>query len=169
MVLSSLPIGPHAPEVVHAIIEIPKGSSNKYEFDESLGAFRLDRVLFSPLFYPCDYGLIPQTRYLDGDPIDILVITSHPTFCGCVVEARPIGVLEMADEKGRDEKILAVAARDPRYAEWRSLSDLQPHTKKEIVHFFEVYKALEEKSVEVRGWQDAEEARRLIERCRIGP
>lgn len=166
MSLLDFPIGERAPEVFHTIIEIPKGSSNKYEFDASLNVFKLDRVLYSPLFYPFDYGFIPQTRYLDGDPIDVLVMVSHPTFAGCVVEAKAIAVLEMTDEKGSDEKILCVATKDPRFAERESLNDLQDHTQKEIIHFFEVYKALEEKSVEVLGWQSAERARELIQRFR---
>src|SRR3990172_4943873 len=132
-----IPLGPEAPHIFNTVIEIPKGSTNKYEYDPVIGNFRLDRVLYSPLFYPFDYGYIPQTLYGDGDPIDVLVLVSHPTFPGCVIEAKPIGVLEMRDDKGPDEKILCVATKDPRYSFRKSINDLQEHTLKEIIHFFE--------------------------------
>ncbi len=135
--------------------------------DAATGVMMLDRVLYSPLFYPFDYGFIPQTKYLDGDPIDVLVLISHPTFPGCVVEAKAIGVLEMRDEKGPDEKILCVATKDPRYSFRKSLNDMQEHTLKELIHFFEVYKTLEEKSVEVVGWQDSSLAFEIIEKYRL--
>src|SRR3972149_2645346 len=109
MPFHEIPIGTQAPHVFNTVIEIPKGSTNKYEYDPEIACFRLDRVLYSPLYYPFDYGFIPQTRYLDGDPIDVLVMISHPTFPGCVVEAKAIGVLKMQDEKGPDEKLLCVA------------------------------------------------------------
>jgi len=166
MSLRDVPIGAKAPEIVNTIIEIPRGATNKYEFDPELDVMRLDRVLFSPLFYPFDYGYIPQTRYLDGDPIDVLVLLSHPTFPGCVIEAKPIGVLEMKDEKGRDEKILSVATKDPRYGYRDSITRVNPHTLKEVQHFFEVYKALEEKDVDVVGWHGVELALELIRQYR---
>lgn len=166
MNLFDVPIGSRAPEVVNTVIEIPKGSTNKYEVDPETGLIRLDRVLYSPLFYPFDYGFIPQTKYLDGDAIDALVLLLHPTFPGCIVEAKPVGVLHMHDEKGRDEKIICVATKDPRFSPRKSLKDLNEHSKKEIVHFFEVYKTLEEKEVEVDGWADVEEAIALIEQFR---
>jgi inorganic pyrophosphatase len=164
MSLLSVPIGANPPEVVNVVVEIPKGSTNKYEVDQATGMLRLDRVLHSPLFYPFDYGYIPQTLYIDGDPIDALVILSHPTFPGCVVEASPIGVLSMRDEKGQDEKILCVATKDPRYNTWHSLNDLNDHVQREISHFFEIYKALEDKYVEVMGWKDVHIAMALIEK-----
>jgi len=166
MSLLEVPIGSEAPIVFNAVIEIPKGSTNKYEVDQTTGLLRLDRVLFSPLFYPYDYGFIPQTKYLDGDPIDVLVMSMHPTFPGCIVDARAIGVLEMRDEKGPDEKLLCVATKDPRFNNRKSLNDLNPHTLKEIIHFFEVYKTLEDKEVEVVGWKDVPEAIQLIEQYR---
>ncbi len=166
MSLLDVPIGPHAPQEFNVIVEIPKGSTNKYEIDQETGVLKLDRVLYSPLFYPFDYGYIPQTRYLDGDPIDVLIMISHPTFPGTVVEAKPIGVLEMRDDKGPDEKILCVPLRDPRFSMRKSLNDIQEHTKREIIHFFEVYKALEEKSVDVIGWNDVALAVQLIEKYR---
>ena len=166
MSLLDVPLGPNSPATFNAIIEIPRGSTNKYEVDAKTGTIKLDRVLYSPLFYPFDYGYIPQTHYLDGDPLDVLVMISHPTFPGCVVEASAIGVLEMSDDKGPDEKILAVATKDPRFGYRRDISQLNDHTTKEIIHFFQIYKELEEKSVEVLGWKGPELALELIERYR---
>ncbi len=166
MSLLSAKIGANAPEVFNTVIEIPRGSSNKYEVNEEDGLIYLDRVLYSPLFYPFDYGYIPQTRYLDGDPLDVLVILSHPTFPGCIIEASAIGVMRMSDEKGPDEKILAVAKKDPRFGYRDSLHQLNEHTLKEITHFFEVYKQLEEKSVEIEGWYGRDMAVQLIETYR---
>jgi inorganic pyrophosphatase len=167
MSLRHAQIGPNAPEQFNAVIEIPRGSTNKYEVDQETGIIKLDRVLYSPLFYPFDYGYIPQTHYLDGDPLDVLVLLTHPTFPGCVIEAAPIGVLYMSDEKGPDEKILSVALKDPRYGYRESVDQLNEHTLKEIKHFFEVYKQLEEKAVEVHGWKDRDDAIRLIQQYRI--
>jgi len=146
-----------------ALIEIPRGSRNKYEYDERLGRFRLDRVLYSPLHYPSDYGLILDTLSSDGDPLNVLVIVYEPTFTGCVVPIRPIGVLLMRDEKGIDEKVVAGPLGDPRLREVRRLEDLPAHLLREIEHFFTIYKDLEEKEVEVYGWADVEAAWKLIE------
>ena len=166
MSLLNVEIGPDAPEIFNAVIEIPRGSTNKYEVDQETGVIKLDRELYTPLFYPFDYGYIPQTHYLDGDPLDVLVLTSHPLFPGCVVESSPIGVLKMSDEKGPDEKILCVATKDPRYGYRKTLEELNLHTLKELRHFFEVYKALEEKSVEIEGWHGREVALALIAQYR---
>lgn len=166
MSLLNVPIGKNAPEIFNTVIEIPKGSTNKYEIDHESGLLRLDRVLYSPLFYPFDYGFVPQTMYLDGDPIDCLVMLAHPTFPGCIVEARAVGVLEMRDEKGPDEKLMCVATRDPRFNARRTLNDLNPHTLKEVIHFFEIYKTLEDKEVEVVGWKDAPTALEIIQEYR---
>lgn len=166
MSLLQAKIGPNAPEVFHTVVEIPRGSTNKYEVSDKDGLIYLDRVLFSPLFYPCDYGYIPETRYLDGDPLDVLVLVSHPTFPGCIIECNAIGVLRMSDEKGPDEKILAVATKDPRYGYRNSLHQLNDHTVKEITHFFEVYKQLEEKSVDIDGWYGRDLAVQLIDQYR---
>ena len=166
MSLLDVPIGPRAPYAFNTVIEIPKGSTNKYEVDQETGVIKLDRVLYSPLFYPFDYGYIPQTCYLDGDPIDVLVLISHPTFPGCVVEASAIGVLKMTDDKGPDEKVICVATMDPRFSTRKSLNDLQEHTRKELVHFFEVYKTLEQKEVEVLGWAGVELAVEIIQKYR---
>lgn len=163
----TLPIGENAPEEINAVVEIPRGSSNKYEYDKDLGVFRLDRPLYSPLFYPFDYGWIPQTLASDGDPLDVLVIGSHPTFPGCVVTCRPLGVLLMRDDKGGDEKILARVSRDPRYHGVRRLAHISEHILREVEHFFEVYKTLEEKQVMIDGWRDVEVAQELITQFRL--
>lgn len=167
MSISNLNAGDSAPEIVNVVIEIPARSTNKYEYDFDTGLMKLDRVLYSPLFYPCDYGFIPGTQYLDGDPIDVLVLLSHPTFPGCVMEAKPIGVLSMSDEKGPDEKVLCVCTKDPRYSNWTSLNDLNEHIRLEIVHFFEIYKTLEEKTVTVHGWKDIDFAHEIIRNYRV--
>lgn len=167
MRLGKVGIGEKAPEIINTIIEIPKGSTNKYEIDRETGVVRLDRVLFSPLFYPCDYGYVPQTLYTDGDPLDALVLLTHPTFPGCVVEAKPLGVMHMKDEKGKDDKIICVGIKDPRFNNMKKLDDLGEHLRREIVHFFEVYKTLEEKSVEVKGWSDREDALQIITKFRL--
>ncbi|MBW3623243.1 MAG: inorganic diphosphatase [Armatimonadetes bacterium] len=161
-----IPVGKKAPWEINMIVEISKGSSNKYEFDPEFGVFRLDRVLYSPLYYPCDYGFVPSTLAGDGDPLDILVLGSHPTFVGCLVEVKPLGSLLMHDEKGEDWKVLAVQTRDPRFNGSRNLSDLSPHTLREIEHFFEVYKHLEEKTTEVVGWRGLGETHELILRSK---
>jgi len=167
MRLHQIPIGPLTPNEVNTVIEIPKGSSNKYEYDVELGVLKLDRVLYSPLHYPCDYGMIPSTKYLDGDPLDCLVLISQPTFPGCLVRARPVGVLMMEDDKGPDEKILCVASGDPRFRDDRTIADVGEHLLAELIHFFEVYKQLEHKAVEVLGWRDVDVARNLITKFRV--
>ena len=108
-----LPVGTDSPNSINVIVEIPKGSRNKYEFDKKTGAFRLDRVLYSSIHYPGDYGLIPQTFYDDGDPLDVLVMVNEPTFSGCIIQARPIGLFRMKDRGEPDDKILAVPQQDP--------------------------------------------------------
>ena len=138
-----IPTGPSAPEVVYAVVEIPKGSRNKYEYDKDKEAFALDRVLYSPFHYPGEYGIIPQSLWDDGDPMDILVIMDEPTFPGCIVAARPIGVLRMKDEKGNDDKIISVAENDPRLAEAKDLDWIPKHQLIEVEEFFRDYKKLE--------------------------
>ena len=162
MRLADISAGDAAPAVVNAIIEIPQGSSNKYEYHPELDAFVLDRVLYSPLYYPADYGWVPDTLSEDGDPLDILVFTSHPTFTGCVIRARPIGLLHMHDEAGEDYKVISVASTDPRYDEVATLDDLPKHVLHEIVHFFSIYKQLEYKETEILGWYGIEEAHGII-------
>jgi inorganic pyrophosphatase len=147
-------------------VEIPRGSRNKYEFDHERGVFRLDRVLYSSMHYPTDYGFIEGTLSGDGDPLDVLVIVEEPTFPGCHLRARPIGTLMMVDEKGEDEKILAVPVDDPRFTDIKDISQLQDHWPREISAFFRTYKELQNVQTDVRDWQDAEEAWRVIEESR---
>ncbi len=148
-----------------ALIEIPKGSRNKYEYDFKLKKIRFDRMLFSSMMYPADYGFIPETLALDGDPLDVLVLGSEPTFPMCVMEVKPIGVFHMADEKGPDEKIVCVPVSDPIWNNLSDLEDINPHLKEEITHFFQVYKDLEKKKVDVGGWGNADEAYKILEDC----
>ena len=149
-------------EVLRVVVEIPKGSRNKYEYDPDLGRFVLDRMLFSSVHYPADYGFIPGTEARDGDPMDALVLVGEATFPGCVIEARPVGVFEMRDEKGPDEKILCVPVSDPQWNWIEGLDQVPDHLLNEILHFFEVYKELEHKETEVEGWKDRAEAWRQI-------
>ena len=160
-----LPIGPHAPQLINAVIEIPLECSSKYEYDKELHVFRLDRNLFSPVHYPGDYGFIPRTLGDDGDPLDVLVLVDKPSFPGCVMEVRPIGVLEMIDQGEGDEKILCVGAGNPRYNGVSNYSEVFPHILKEVAHFFSIYKNLEDKKVEIHGWKDAAAAHDLIVRA----
>ncbi len=155
--------GPEPPEIVYAIIEIPKGSRNKYEFDKKKGYFVLDRVLYTPFHYPTDYGIIPKTFCDDGDPLDIMVIMEQPTFPGCVIEVRPVALLKMIDSGDYDDKVLAVPTKDPRFENIKDMGDIPEHTFKEISHFFEHYKELEGKEVKILGWKDADHAKRVIE------
>jgi inorganic pyrophosphatase len=147
------------------IIEIPAGSKNKYEFDKELNAFTLDRVLSSSVQYPLDYGFIPNTLGDDGDPLDGMVIMDEPTFPGCIIAARPIGMLEMVDGGDRDEKILCVPDKDPRYAHVKSLKDIAPHRLEEVAEFFRTYKNLEKKVTEILGWKDADQVAALVDLC----
>ncbi len=149
--------------VVDALIEIPAGSQNKYEYDEKSGRFYLDRVLYSPMHYPTEYGYIENTLALDGDPLDILVLTTLPTFPGCVIRSRVIGVLIMSDDKGEDEKLLAVPVDDPRWDTVKTLDDVAPHVLKEIEHFFQVYKDLENKETMIKGWVGVQKANQLLD------
>ena len=147
---------------VWAVVEIPRGSRNKYEIDTHTGRARLDRVLYSSVHYPTDYGFIPGTCAPDGDPLDVLIIVYEPTFTGCWVQIVPIGVLTMRDEKGVDEKVLGVPVADPRFDGIYDLPDLQRHWLVEIDNFFDTYKLLEDKEVLVEGWGGADEAWRLL-------
>ena len=157
-----LPIGPHAPHRVNAVVEIPQGSVHKYEYDKQLHVFRLDRTLYSPVHYPGDYGFVPGTLGQDGDPVDILILVDAPSFPGCVIEVRPIGLLRMVDQGKHDEKILAVAENDPVYREVRDCGDVFPHLLREVEHFFSIYKNLEGKKTEIAGWSCADDARKII-------
>ena len=153
-------------EDLHVFVEIPKGSRNKYEFDPRLGAIKLDRFLFASVVYPTDYGFIPDTLAGDGDPLDAIVCVSEPTFPGCVIAVNAIGLLEMHDEKGEDEKILCVPRHDPNWNLIERLEDLPAQLRGEIANFFSIYKQLESKDVEVVGWQPREAAHEAIENAR---
>ena len=161
----SLPAGPNVPDVIYALIEVPRGSHNKYEYDKELGIFAVDRVLYSPVHYPTDYGFIPQSYYEDGDPLDVMVIMDEPTFSGCLIAVRPIGLMNMVDSGDRDDKVIAVPDKDPMYSGVRDITDLPQHMLKEIAHFFEVYKELEGKKTEVLGWQGSQSARETVLRA----
>ena len=140
------------------MIEIPKGSRNKYEYDHKRNAIKFDRMLFSAMHYPSDYGFITDTLAEDGDPLDALVLVWEPTFPGCIMDVRPVGLFRMRDEKGPDAKILCIPLGDPLWNHIRSLDDVPPHLLKEIEHFFKVYKELEEKKTGVEGWEGLEAA-----------
>ncbi|MEB3339737.1 inorganic diphosphatase [Okeania sp.] len=163
MDLSLIPAQPK-PGLLSVLIEIPGGSKNKYEFDKDLQAFALDRVLYSSVQYPYDYGFVPNTLADDGDPLDGMVIMDEPTFPGCVIVARPIGMLEMIDGGDRDEKILCVPDKDPRYTEVKSLKDVAPHRLEEIAEFFRTYKNLQKKVTEILGWKDVDHVMPLVEK-----
>lgn len=157
-----LPIGERCPELVNAVIEVPLGGVNKYEYDKKLRVFRLDRTLYSPVHYPGDYGFIPSTLASDGDPLDVLVLVDNASFPGCLIEVRPIGVLEMLDQGVRDEKVLAVVNNDPRYTEVSNYTDIYTHILREVEHFFSIYKDLEGKRTKTIAWHDDKVARRVI-------
>ncbi|MBA2570869.1 MAG: inorganic diphosphatase [Chloroflexi bacterium] len=163
---------PHAayPDIIEVVVEIPGGSRNKYEYDERAGVIRLDRVLSSAVYYNFDYGFVDATRAEDGDHTDAMLLLDEPTFPGCRVWARPVGGLEMRDEKGEDFKVLCVAIADPLYEHVEDLATVSPHKLREIEHFFETYKILEDKRVEVRGWRDRDRARTVLvdDRARFG-
>jgi inorganic pyrophosphatase len=164
----NIPIGEKAPDVINVVIEIPKGSNNKYEFDEELGVIKLDRVLYSPFHYPLDYGFIPATRSEDGDHLDALVIGSDALPTGCLVAARPIGMLKMIDSGEPDAKILAVQDKNPRFDKIKSIKDVEafnPHLLKEVSHFFQTYKDLQGKKVEIQGWEDVAVAKAEIKKA----
>ena len=151
---------------IEVLIEIPKGSRNKYEYDKERNVIKFDRMLFSAVHYPSDYGYIPDTLALDGDPLDALVLVWEPTFPGCLIEAKPVGVFKMWDENGPDEKILCVPIADPLWNHIEKLGDAPPHLLKEIEHFFSIYKDLEDKKTGVEGWEDRETAIKVIEEAK---
>ena len=154
-------------ETVDVVVEIPKGSRNKYEIDKATGVIRLDRRLFSATVYPADYGFIPETLAGDGDALDALVLLDDATFPGCWITARPVAVLWMEDDKGEDAKVICVPAGDPRWEKVRDRDDVPAEMRAEIQHFFEVYKLIEpNKHSSTRGWGGADEARAEIEASR---
>jgi inorganic pyrophosphatase len=157
-----VPVGPKVPEVVNVIVEIPKGRRSKFELDKVTGLIKLDRYLYSSLHYPGDYGFIPQTLAEDGDPLDILVMVNEPTFSGCLIEARPIGLFKMTDKGFNDYKVLAVPHTDPIFAEFHDLWRVAPHFLREVEHFFGTYKQLEAATVVTQGWEPAGTAKNEI-------
>jgi inorganic pyrophosphatase len=159
-----LPLGENAPDIVNAVIEIPKGSRNKYEYDHVTEVFTLDRVLSASMVYSADYGFLPNTHAGDGDPVDILVLMDEPTFTGCIIHARPVGMMKM-DDKGEDFKVLSVPTYDKRWDHVRKLEDVPPHLLKEIEHFFASYKTLDNSFPQVAGWFSAEDAKAYIVEC----
>jgi len=148
------------------IVEIPKNSSNKYEYDGTLGVFRLDRALYSPMHYPGDYGFIPGTLAEDGDPLDVLALVEEPSFPGCLIEVRPVGLLSMMDNEETDQKIIAVPNRNPRFDEIHSMDQIFPHVRRELEHFFSIYKELEGRKTQTQGWGRPMEAREAIVKSR---
>ena len=166
--LKDIPAGDNVPDEINVIVEIPKGSKNKYEIDEEHGFIALDRALYSSVYFPFEYGTMPQTLSEDGDPLDVVVLSSFATFPGCVVKAVPIGVILMEDEAGVDNKIIAVpkAKLDPRFSHIKSVDDLGEHQKKELQEFFEIYKRLEpNKFVKVKGWEGADKAKEIVKKA----
>jgi inorganic pyrophosphatase len=164
--LESLPIGEGAPRLVNAVVEVPVGSRNKYEYEPDLGVIVRDRVLPGAVRYPTDYGFVPSTLTDRGDALDIVVAAYDPAFPGCVVRARPIGALHIKDSKGEEHNVLAVPDDDPRFADIGALGDLPDENLREIEQFFEVYKRLEgDEEVEILGWVDLKETHELISGC----
>src|SRR5579884_1304548 len=164
--LYDLDPGDDCPQLVRMIVEIPKNCGNKYEYDGKLGVFRLDRALYSPMHYPGDYGFIPGTTAADGDPLDVPVMVEEPSFPGCMVEVRPVGLLHMVDQHEKDQKILAVPNRNPRYDEIHTMDQIFPHVRREIEHFFNIYKELEGRRTATQGWDGPREARKAIAEAR---
>jgi inorganic pyrophosphatase len=172
-----LPPGRNPPEEITAVIEIPSGSRNKYELDKETGLLKLDRVLYSAVHYPSDYGFIPRTLHEDGDPLDVLVLVKEQTFPGCMIDVRPIGVLRMLDRGEPDDKILGVPLHDPAHEEYFDIADIPQHMLREIEYFFSTYKDLEGKRVQAAGWEKSERACQIIQesierydrKYRVGP
>lgn len=163
--LLQLPPGPNVPQVINVIVEIPKGRRSKFEVDKKSGLIKLDRYLYSSLMYPGDYGFVPQTLAEDGDPLDVLVMVNEPTFSGCLIEARPIGIFKMTDRGDNDFKILAVPNTDPLCAEIHDLWRVPPHFLREVEHFFGTYKQLEAAVVQSQGWEPVEKAKEEVSKA----
>jgi inorganic pyrophosphatase len=164
MDLSQLPASP-APGLVNLVVEIPAGSRNKYEYNEIAGVMALDRILPSSVRYPFDYGFVPNTLAEDGSPLDALVIMEEPTFAGCLIVARPIGILDMVDSGAHDGKLLCVPDADLLNRRVRSIRQIAKNQLEEVAEFFRTYKSIEGRVVEILGWQDVEAVPALLERC----
>jgi inorganic pyrophosphatase len=154
--------GKKIPDEINVIVEINKGSKNKYELDKETGLIKLDRVMYTSQDYPFDYGFVPQTHWHDGDPLDVVLLTTHSLVPGLLLTARPVGVLDMIDDGESDAKIIAVPVKDPRWNEVKDLSDVNPHTIEEIKHFFETYKQIQKKTVTIPTIRDAKAAKEVI-------
>lgn len=150
--------GENVPDIINVIVECPKGTKNKYEIDKETGLIKLDRAMKSAQDYPFDYGFVPQSLWGDGDALDVVLLTTYPLAPGILVEARPIAVMGMTDCGESDDKIIAVPESDPRWDGVKNLSDVNPHTLREIQHFFETYKSIEGKKVSVKGFRGKKEA-----------
>ena len=158
-----IPAGDKPPEIVNVVVEVISGSRDKYEYHLDWEAFVLDRVLHSSVVFPVEYGFIPQTWFADNDPLDIMVLSNEPAEVGCIIKARPIGMLIMEDEEGEDPKVLSVPISDPRFDGIRGIKDVHPHKLREIQEFFETYKRLEpHKFVRFKAWKNVEEARKTV-------
>ncbi len=163
--VDSLKAGKNPPEEINVVIEIPKGSNIKYEIDDETGALFVDRKLFTAMFYPCNYGFVPQTKEKDGDPVDVLVLGNDPVVPSSVIRATPVGVLITVDEEGEDAKVVAVpvAKIDPTFSDVKDIQNVPQHIQDQIKHFFEHYKELEKgKYVKVKGWENKETAKKKI-------
>lgn len=154
--------GKNIPQEINVIVEIEKGSKNKYELDKETGLIKLDRVMYTSQDYPFDYGFVPQTHWHDGDPLDVVLLTTHPLVPGLLLTARPVAVLDMIDDGESDAKIIAVPVKDPRWNEVKDLSDVNPHTIEEIKHFFETYKQIQKKTVTIPTVRDAKAAMEVV-------
>ena len=158
-----IPVGDNPPDIVNAVVEVVSGSRDKYEYNSQWEAFVLDRVIYSSVVFPVEYGFVPQTWYIDNDPLDIMILSYAPLEVGCIIKARPIGALILVDEEGEDPKILSVPVNDPRFNGVKNITDISPHLLKEIREFFETYKRLEPKKwVKYRDWVEANEAKKII-------
>lgn len=154
--------GKNVPEEINVIVEINKGSKNKYELDKETGLIMLDRVMYTSQDYPFDYGFVPQTKWHDGDPLDVVLLTTHPLVPGLLLTARPIAVMDMIDDGESDAKVIAVPVKDPRFKDVKDLADINPHTIEEIKHFFETYKQIQKKEVTIPTIRDAKAAKEVV-------
>lgn len=156
--------GDEVPDIINVIVEIPKGSKNKYEIDKETGLIKLDRAMKTSQDYPFDYGFVPQSLWEDGDALDVILLTTYPLATGILVEARPVAVMRMIDGGEGDDKVIAVPKNDPRWEEVRDLADINKHTIKEIQHFLETYKSIEGKSVVISGVEGREQALEAVKK-----
>jgi len=162
-----LPPGPNPPEEIYAFVEIPRGGTNKYEYKKELGTLMLDRVLYESVFYPTEYGFVPQTWIsAEKDPLDIMVITTNPTFPGCLLKVRPVGMIKISDSGQPDNKIVAVATQDPRLSHIQTVNDYNPHFRVEVESFWENYSRLQtDKEIKILGWGDLAEAKKYLDQA----